>query len=152
MQDPMKKPLMTCRKVSNFCLTIEFLIGSFETATAITLNQVDSFQGSTDTWAHGTQIADGGPTGTGDGFLQISSGIFGGRPHLITFIQSQWAGNYVAAGVGSIEMSLKNFGPSVLPIRITIRDQTGGKTIPGYSSTNPFMLPADGLCIRPSSI
>ncbi len=127
-----------------FLFTIGLLVVSCGTAAGITLNQVDSFQGSTDNWARGTEINDGGPTGTGDGFLQVSSGSFGGRSKLITFNQSQWTGDYVAAGVCSVSMSLKNFGSSALPIRITIRDQTGGQTTPGYSSTNPLMLPADG--------
>jgi len=114
------------------------------------LNQVDLFQGSKDNWTDGhggtdgTLVGTGGPNGAGDSYLQISSGTFGGEPRLVTFNEAQWTGNYIAAGVNEISMSLKNFGPSTLPIRITIRDAAGGQTVGGYSSKNPFMLPADG--------
>jgi autotransporter-associated beta strand protein len=119
-------------------------------ATGITLNQVDMFQGSTDSWTDGhgggnlLVIGTGGPDGAGDSYLQVSSGSFGGSTRMITFNKSQWTGDYITAGVSTISMSLKNFGTATLPIRITIRDATGGQIIPGYSSTNAFMLPADG--------
>ncbi len=128
----------------NLFLISGVLVGSCGTAAGVTLNQLDSFQGDSDNWARGTALADGGPTGTGDGFLLVSSGTFGGRSRLITFNQAQWTGDFAAAGVGAVAMSLKNFGDSTLPIRITIRDQTGGQAVPGYSSTDAFMLPADG--------
>jgi autotransporter-associated beta strand protein len=116
----------------------------------VVLNQTDLFQGSKDNWTdghggvNGTLVTTGGPNGANDSYLQVSSGAFGGESKLITFNQVQWTGNYLAAGVGAISMSLKNFGGSTLPIRIAIRDATGGQTVPGYSSTNAFMLPADG--------
>ena len=117
---------------------------------SVVLNQVDLFQGSKDNWTdghggvNGALVSTGGPNGAGDPYLQVSSGSFGGESKLITFNQAQWTGNYVAAGVGEVSMSLKSFGTATLPIRITIRDSTGGSTVGGYSSTNAFMLPADG--------
>src|SRR5437764_7461399 len=36
---------------------------------------------------------------TDDNFLQISSGSFGGASRFITFNDTQWTGNYTAAGV-----------------------------------------------------
>jgi autotransporter-associated beta strand protein len=117
-------------------------------AHGITALQVDTFQdGTTENWSGGaspSNISDGGPIGAGDAYLKISSGTFGGRNHLLTYNQMQWTGNYKAAGVAGIEMDLKNFGDASLPIRITIRESPGGQATPGYSSTNAFMLPADG--------
>lgn len=135
---------MNAHRRCRTALAVGFLLAPCQFAAGITLNQVDSFQTSTDNWLRGTQFATGGPTGVGDGFLQISSGSFGGRPKLITFNQTQWTGDYATAGIAGVRMSLKNFGPADLPIRITIRDQIGGQGTPGYSSTNPFMLSADG--------
>ena len=45
---------------------------------------------------------------------------------MITFNQTHGQGTTSTAGVGEVSMSLKNFGTTTLPIRITIRDQTGG--------------------------
>jgi autotransporter-associated beta strand protein len=116
----------------------------------VVLNQTDLFQGSLDGWTDGhagnnvALVATGGPNGANDSYLQVSSGTFGLEPKLITFNQMQWTGNYVAAGVASVSMSLKNFGGTTIPIRIAIRDGIGGQTVGGYSSTNAFSLPADG--------
>jgi autotransporter-associated beta strand protein len=113
-------------------------------ASAVTPNQVDSFQGSADNWNNGVVVDSGGPAGDGDSFLELFSGSMGLKPRLITVNQTQWTGDFAAAGVGSLTMELKNFGTSPLPMRVTIRDQAGNSSIPGYSTTNPFMLPADG--------
>jgi hypothetical protein len=134
-------------------LTIMLVVKLPEAAecATIALNQVDTFQGSTDNWTSGLgagnllDVGTGGPNGTGDAFLQVSSsGGTGADSKLITFNQMQWAGNFTGAGVGSVQMELKNFGTASLPIRITIRDLTGGQTVGGYSSTTPFTLPNDG--------
>src|SRR5580704_1363575 len=86
--------------------------------SGITLGQIDTFQdASTDGWTDGSAgdnlaiVTTGGPAGFNDYFLQVSSG--GSFPsRLITFNDSQWLGNYVAAGVTRVEMDLKNFGPN----------------------------------------
>ncbi len=142
---------MLCRRRMRICLAITLVVQLTGVADcAITLNQVDSFQGITDNWTDGHAgnnvlvVSTGGPSGTGDPYLQVSSGSFGVEPRLITFNQMQWTGSYTAAGVGSVQMELKNFGTSALPIRITIRDVTGGQGFGGYSSTNAFTLPIDG--------
>lgn len=121
----------------------------------ITLNQIDSFTGgSTDNWTQGprgipnvSNVASGGPNGAGDPYLQLVSGSFGGDSRPVTFNQTQWIGNYTAAGVGLIQMELKNFnvGSTALPIRITISDVAiTSPSASGYSSTTAFSLPADG--------
>jgi autotransporter-associated beta strand protein len=130
-----------------FAIAVAFAV-SRSAHGSITVGQVDTFQdGTAENWLGGASpmnIDDGGPMGSGDAYLQISSGTFGGKNHLLTYNQMQWTGNYTAAGVAGIGMNLRNFGDSTLPIRITIRDSTGGRSTPGYSSTNAFMLPADG--------
>ncbi len=119
-------------------------------AECITLNQIDTFTGNLDNWTDGhlgsnvLNVSTGGPNGAGDGYLQVSSGALGGAQRMITFNRMQWTGNYIAAGVGSVSMELKNFGTTTIPIRITLRDSTGGATDPGYSTLNAFSLPADG--------
>ena len=88
--------------------------------------------------------ATGGPGGVNDKYLQVSSGTFGGSARLITFNRTQWTGNYITAGVAGISMDLRNFGSSLIPIRIAIREGTGGATTPGYASAVAFALPPDG--------
>jgi len=115
----------------------------------VSLGQIDNFQdGTTQGWGDNAQISvnitNGAPAGANDHYLQVSSGTFGGGQRLVTFNRSQWTGNYVAAGVTGLTMDLRNFGPSLMPIRIVIREGTGGSGTPGYSSITAFALPADG--------
>ena len=119
---------------------------------AISASQTDDFEnGTTLSWTDGSgganvaNITTGGPAGANDNYLQISSGSFCGSARLVTFNQSQWVGNYAGAGVSQIAMDLKNLGSSTIPIRIAIREGTGGSGTPGYASTTGFSLPADGL-------
>src|SRR5207248_6272809 len=76
---------------------------------AISGSQTDNFEdGTKQGWTDGqggpnvANIATGGPLGTNDNFLQISSGSFGGASRLITFNDTQWTGNYTAPGVTQI--------------------------------------------------
>jgi hypothetical protein len=120
-------------------------------AFGIAPGQIDNFQnGSTNGWTDGhggtnvANVATGGPAGAGDKYLQVSSGSFDSVSRLITFNQSQWLGNYVAAKVVGLKMDLKNFGTSAVPIRIAIREGPSGPSTPGYASTTAFNLPVDG--------
>jgi hypothetical protein len=139
-----------------FRLSVVVAIALFTPAVAngVMLGQVDTFQtlganapfeGWTDGHA-GNDVANpsGGPAGAADNFLQISSGTFDTQPKLVSFNRAQWTGSFLAAGVSGVLMDLKNFGSSSLPIRIAIREGTGGSATPGYVSTTPFTLPADG--------
>ncbi len=120
-------------------------------AFGIIVGQVDDFQsGTTEGWSNGlggsnvANIASGGPAGPSDRYLQLASGSFGGSPRLIMFNDAQWLGDYLAAGVVGIKMQLQNFGAAAIPMRIAIREGSGGSFTPGYASTNSFSLPADG--------
>jgi uncharacterized repeat protein (TIGR01451 family) len=72
--------------------------------------------------------------------VTATGGGAGGR--LTVFNRSQWAGDYVGAGVTFIEMDLKNLGSVPLSIRIGLKSGTANGS-PGYVSTTPFALPAD---------
>ncbi len=92
-------------------------------ASAITIGQVDDFEdGTRENWQMGqdpatdaniTNISDGGPAGLGDNYLEVvSTGRVGPGNKLTVFNQGQWTGDFLSAGVESIEMDLKNFGSS----------------------------------------
>jgi hypothetical protein len=118
-------------------------------AFGITMGQIDTFQSGSDNWQSGTGglalVASGRPTGAADQYLQISSGANPLPPRLVALNDAQWLGDFTAAGVTSIAVDLLNPGSASLSIRIAIRESAGGATTPGYASTIPFMLPADGL-------
>ena len=101
-------------------------------AAQVTAGQADTFQGgasATAGWAVGfapgvvhpappTVVSSGGPGGEGDGYLRLTA--IGGqgpgsRMGAINF--AQWAGNWHAAGIGSLQVDLANFGTTDLYIR-----------------------------------
>lgn len=102
-------------------------------ARAISSSQIDDFSdGSTQGWAmgvdsitasHMTNISDGGPTGTGDSYLQIvadGTAVQGGR--LTFFNQMQWTGNYLESAVTAIALDVRNLSSSEpLDLRLAIR-------------------------------
>ena len=110
-------------------------------------DQADDFEGgSTVGWAEGgassnppTTFADGGPNGTGDGYLEnISSGAAGPGSRLVMFNRTQWTGNYTAAGVMQIELDAANFGTTAINLQIAVR---GGPNATCYGSnvTEPIL-------------
>ena len=120
-------------------------------ATPITLGQIDTFQdGTTQNWTNGgaadpINVSTGGPAGSGDRFLEIQSGSFGGGSRLISFNNNQWLGNYIAAGVNKITLDLKDLSTQPLSIRVALRSTAGNSGTPGYVSTTPVSLTNDGL-------
>jgi len=115
---------------------------------AVSGGQMDDFSGGTTSgWEHGLaspnppqNIADGGPLGAGDNYLEITStGITGPGGKMVVFNRTQWSGDYIAAGVQQIEVDLANFGASVLSIRVVL---FGNGSI--YVSRNPLVLPLSG--------
>ena len=116
-----------------------------------TLGQIDTFaDGTTDGWTIGRSsspfapqnVSTGGPAGASDAFLNMtSSGTGGPGSKAIIFNQSQWAGDYLSAGITEIDMDLKNLGSSSLTMRIALDQFKGG---PGYETVNGFSVPADG--------
>jgi hypothetical protein len=117
----------------------------------VVLGQVDTFEsGSTLNWTNGHAptitpfpvVALGGPAGSADQYLKVSSDGSGSDGKLIAYNRSQWLGDYKTAGVTAIAMDLENLGASTLSMRIAFRDTTANGA-PGYVSTVPFSLPAD---------
>ncbi len=103
-----------------------FLLCLSSSALAILPDQIDDFQtdGNIANWTGGNQVppapahvANGGPGGLGDGFLQIGVSGF----HLGTYNTAQWAGDYIAAGVTSIELDVNRIaGPDDISLRILL--------------------------------
>ena len=107
---------------------------------AVTLGQVDDFEdGTVMGWTEGlfspnppTNQPSGGPAGLGDNYLlNLSSGGLGAGSRLVMFNQTQWAGNYLAAGVTRIDLQMANFGATTLQMRIAIENVLGTR----YAST-----------------
>lgn len=120
-------------------------------ANAITLGELDDFQGgTTENWANGgpatdpTNVATGGPAGVGDRFMQMTSDGAGAGGRLTVFNRNQWIGNYNTAAVTQIELDLKNFGASPLEIRLSFKTNTTAGSS-GYVSTTAFSISNDGL-------
>jgi hypothetical protein len=118
-------------------------------ATPIPAQLNDFETGTTQGWTNGggasdpSNVTTGGPGGANDNFLRITArGGSGAGSRLTSFNRAaQWSGNYVSAGITSVEMDLKNLGTTPLVMRIGLQETSGTR----FSSTTPFNLPADGL-------
>jgi hypothetical protein len=102
------------------CSVLALALAFAAPAASISLPQIDDFQdGTLQNWSGGaspTNIATGGPAGSGDRFLQISSN----NSNLGTSNVVQWTGNYTAAGVVKLNFELNNLGPNPLALRIAL--------------------------------
>ena len=143
-----QRRVTTMKKLTTICFLV---LGLYSTvrpgdAWSITLGQIDDFEdGTVQGWVEGrpspnptTNIGIGGNPG---GYLDnVSSGRGRAGSRLAQFNQAQWTGNYLDAGVSSIEIDMKQFGgTSSLPMRIAIE----GPGFTRYGSADPFTLPAD---------
>lgn len=116
-------------------------------AWAVDPAQVDDFQdGTTMGWQEGAvspnppvNVPDGGPGGAGDAYLEnTSSGGSGAGSKMIMFNNAQWTGDYVTAGVSSLQMHFNNLGATDLPMRVAVEGAGGGR----FASLDPIVLPA----------
>lgn len=125
-------------------------------AWGLSIGQRDTFQdGSTNGWSVSlldisnpsppVNIPTGGPGGAGDGFLQITAvgGASSGN-QLSAINVRQWTGDYIAAGITTIRMDLRNFGPDDLSLRLLLSDTIGGSATNAAFSTVALLLPAEG--------
>jgi hypothetical protein len=126
-------------------------------AGAVVIGQTDTFQTGIDNWFAGglgfgqvppippQVLPTGGPGGAGDAFLEIT-GLGGVGPgSKITAINgTQWAGNYLAAGVGGIVMDLQNLGATPLTVRLQLDDSTGGPPADEAVTSVGVTLPVGG--------
>ena len=116
------------------------------TARAIVIGTLDTFQdGTTMSWrgALPENRPDGGPAGTGDAYLHLtSSGGAGPSSHMATDnIDPRWAGDYLGAGVTALEADFQNQGTVTLEMRVVLFHTQSVR----FTSTVSRLLPADGL-------
>jgi hypothetical protein len=117
--------------------------------------QIDTFQdGTARNWFTGggpsgqpatppAVISTGGPGGAGDAFMSlIALGGNGPRSRLTVANSTQWAGNYVAAGVTLIEMDVNNRGTNDLSLRIGVADTSPTGPQNAAFTTSAIFLPA----------
>ena len=114
-----------------------FLAAPSVAAASVVAGQVDDYEdGTVQNWTGSfvgqpTNVATGGPAGVGDNYLQvISTGGAGPGSKLATFNDNgQWAGDYIAAGVTSIQVDMRNFSASGadLEMRFLIPFGAGGE-------------------------
>jgi len=135
-------------------------VDNVKAAAAVTVGWIDTFQyGTLQNWDAGLGgieppfppeiIPGGGPGGVGDAFMQVTAidGAVGPGSRLsVVNRNAQWSGNYLAAGVNFITMSLKNTGPNGLQVRVVIGDVAVGSLPPLNIavSTKGLSLPAGG--------
>jgi hypothetical protein len=119
------------------------------------VGQTDTFEdGTTQGWtvnllgmgvhpAPPANISTGGPAGVDDNYLQLSAvGGSGAGSRLAAINLAQWAGDYIAAGVGQISMSVNNLSAVDLHLRLFVEDPMGGPPINAAFSTNAIVVPA----------
>ena len=145
MELEMKKKMLELIFIT---LLVTIILG-IDASAQITNNQTDNFEdGTVQGWSEGStrtspnppeNIADGGPGGTGDNYLQnVSSGGEGAGSKLVMFNTVQWKGDYISAGVTDISMHMINLGATNLEMRLAFDGSSGGR----FSSTNAVSLSA----------
>ena len=134
--------------------------------SAVVLGQIDSFQdGTLQNWDAGLDgvepfppspvvIPNGGPGGGNNQYMQITgiggTGTGPGTKISVVNRNLQWSGNYLAAGVNAITMSLKNTGATDLVVRVMIGDvaQLGSKEPTNIAvSKDSVVLPVGGAWV-----
>jgi hypothetical protein len=136
-----------------FAATASLFLGLLlfvRTAGAITVGQTDTFQDgtlmgwSTGPFAPPIENLDGGPAGVGDRYIRMTAdgGGAGGRLTIFNDAPSgQWSGNYIMAGVTTIQIDLNNQSAVSLSIRLAFKSEIS-QVSPGYL-TAPMLLPAN---------
>jgi hypothetical protein len=113
---------------------------------AIVVGQVDNFEdGTVQGWRAGTanpnpptNVNFGGPIGADDNYLLMRAN--GGTPSgaggkLVAFNSpDQWRGDYLSAGVDSIQAQVKNFGETILALRLILVDLSTGSSLTTVTS------------------
>jgi hypothetical protein len=122
---------------------------------AIVANQVDTFNnGTTQNWGISMGavpvgvLTDGGASGmAGDHALLMDSNVYGGG-RLLVVNQTQWNGNWTAAGITQVSMDVKNPNTFTLAMRLGIGGP-GGAGANGIGDTfisrDVIPVPADNV-------
>lgn len=122
-------------------------------AFGATIGQVDTFSSGVANWEVGDPtnpnqplwVAGGGPGGASDGYLQLRSGPNPGPgSRLAVNNDMQWAGNYLASGIGAIAMDVRNLGTTDLYLRLLVETENPnpGPPLNAAFSTNAVFVPA----------
>ncbi len=127
--------------MKRFALLCVALTSSAAVFGQVTVGQTDTFNSNIQSW-NGAQPLwqpNGGPTGTGDGYLQMQSlGGVGQYSKMAMFNLDQWRGNYLAAGIGSISVDFENFGTAELDMRMVFFDiTTSTQWVSNFSAVLP---------------
>lgn len=132
-----------------------------------TASEMDDFEdGTVENWAEGGpspnppfNVADGGPTGAGDNYLEnLSAGGSGAGSRWAMFNRTQWSGDYAALGPEvTIQLDVNHFtitlsGDGIvgndLQLRVGI-EGTGGDR---WVTTSPVVVPEGGGWVTASFI
>ena len=126
-------------------------------AFAVAIGLTDTFEdGTTQGWianllnmgGHPSppeNVSTGGPSGAGDNYLLITA--VGGATNgsrLTALNGTQWAGDYLAAGITAISLDAINLGTSDLSLRLAFEDPTVGPPENIAFSSDALFLPAGG--------
>ncbi len=129
--------VLTITKGALCLIALVVTLSAVAKADPIVLGQVTTFQTGPEGWLIGFGagpfpttplpiVTGGGPAGAGDNYLLVSAtGQEGPLSRLSAINNTQWAGNYIAAGVNAITMDLNNFGPSDLSLRLLVAGPFG---------------------------
>jgi len=111
--------------MTRFTAVAPFVLISACVSGQIVAGQTDRFTADTENWqgANPTWIPTGGPAGNGDGFLQLHSlGGMMAESHMAGYNATQWAGDYIDAGVGAISVDFDNLGENPVVMRLVFFD------------------------------
>jgi hypothetical protein len=122
-------------------LAAGFVLVMAGAAHAVSPSEVDDFQGGTvENWGAGqiiaTNIANGGPTGLGDRYLQIES-----SNRLAVFNTVQWVGDFQSSGVLDIGVDFLN--PSTNAQALDMRIVLFSPADTRFTSAVAHIVPAD---------
>jgi hypothetical protein len=127
-----------------------------QSTEAVTVGQLDTFEdGTTQGWvinllgmgappaaALPVNIPSGGPSGADDNFLRLTAlGGSGAGSRLTALNSLQWAGDYLAAGIGSLTMNVNNLGTTDLFLRLVFENPTVGPPDDIAFSTDAVFVP-----------
>jgi hypothetical protein len=118
--------------------------------SAVTIGQIDDFQdGTTMGWFvpgaspnPPSNVPTGGPLGDGDAYLSlVATGNEGPGGRLAVLNESQWTGDF--STLTAIQMTVRNFGPSDLFLRLLLEDfpETPGPPDNVALSANAIFVP-----------
>lgn len=136
----------------NIILSLVCLSFSFAVHAQVQLDQVDDFEnGSTENWVEAIGSATspnppvnsptGGPAGANDNFLQVSSGGGNGPgSRQVALNITQWTGDYIAAGIGRIQVDVANLEGAIVNLRVGFQDSQATR----FVSTEAQVIPSDG--------